>query len=58
MNGKNIVLIGGNSGIGKELAEALKAKGANLFLYSKSGDGTTAPWIRLKTFQIFPIFLK
>lgn len=42
MNGKNIVLIGGNSGIGKELAEALKAKGANLFLYSKSGDGTTA----------------
>jgi NAD(P)-dependent dehydrogenase (short-subunit alcohol dehydrogenase family) len=42
MKDKNIVIIGGNSGIGKALASELKELGANLFLYSKSGDGTTA----------------
>lgn len=41
MKGKNIVIIGGNSGIGKSLASLLNSQGANLFLYSKSGDGTT-----------------
>lgn len=41
MQGKNIVIIGGNSGIGKATSESLKSKGANLYLYSKSGDGTT-----------------
>lgn len=41
MNDKNIVIIGGNSGIGKSLADTLKSQGANLFLYSKSGDGTS-----------------
>ncbi len=41
MKGKNIVIIGGNSGIGKALADLLNADGANLFLYSKSGEGTT-----------------
>ncbi|MCS5489776.1 SDR family NAD(P)-dependent oxidoreductase [Algoriphagus limi] len=42
MKGKNIVIIGGNSGIGKALAETCQALGSNLFLYSKSGEGTTA----------------
>ncbi|MBS4069886.1 MAG: SDR family oxidoreductase [Algoriphagus sp.] len=42
MEGKNVVIIGGNSGIGKATAELLQAAGANLFLYSKSGSGTTA----------------
>lgn len=42
MEGKNIVIVGGNSGIGKATAEILKASGANLFLYSKSGSGTSA----------------
>lgn len=42
MKGKNIVIIGGNSGIGKTLAETCEALGANLFLYSKSGEGTVA----------------
>ena len=42
MEGKNIVIVGGNSGIGKATAEILKASGANLFLYSKSGSGTIA----------------
>ncbi len=42
MKDKNIVIIGGNSGIGKALASELKENGANLFLYSKSGEGTTA----------------
>jgi len=42
MKNKNVVIIGGNSGIGKELANSLTEKGANLFLYSKSGDGTIA----------------
>ena len=40
MVGKNVVIIGGNSGIGKATAEMLRATGANLFLYSKSGSGT------------------
>jgi NAD(P)-dependent dehydrogenase (short-subunit alcohol dehydrogenase family) len=42
MVGKNVVIIGGNSGIGKATAEMLRATGANLFLYSKSGSGTIA----------------
>lgn len=42
MKGKNIVIIGGNSGIGKALADQLSEAGANLFLYSKSGSGTNA----------------
>jgi NAD(P)-dependent dehydrogenase (short-subunit alcohol dehydrogenase family) len=40
MNGKNIVIVGGNSGIGKSVAGLLRESGANLFLYSKSGEGT------------------
>jgi NAD(P)-dependent dehydrogenase (short-subunit alcohol dehydrogenase family) len=39
MKGKNIVIIGGNSGIGKAVAEQAEASGANLFLYSRSGEG-------------------
>jgi len=42
MKGKNIVIVGGNSGIGQATAQILKEQGANLFLYSKSGDGTEA----------------
>ncbi len=42
MKGKNIVIIGGNSGIGKATAQMLRSHGANLFLYSKSGEGTEA----------------
>ncbi|NVJ85719.1 MAG: SDR family oxidoreductase [Algoriphagus sp.] len=42
MKGKNIVIIGGNSGIGKALAEWCESQGANLYLFSKSGEGTTA----------------
>lgn len=42
MQGKNIVIVGGNSGIGKATAKILREQGANLFLYSKSGQGTTA----------------
>ncbi len=42
MTGKNIVVIGGSTGIGKSVAQELRSLGANLFLYSKSGDGTTA----------------
>lgn len=38
----NIVLVGGNSGIGKALATQLQESGATLFMYSKSGEGTTA----------------
>lgn len=41
MTGKNIVIIGGNSGVGKATAQMLREAGANLFLYSKSGEGTT-----------------
>ncbi len=40
MKNKNIVVIGGNSGIGKSVAALLEQSGANLTLYSKSGDGT------------------
>ncbi len=40
MQGKNIVIVGGNSGIGQATAQNLKEQGANLFLYSKSGEGT------------------
>lgn len=41
MNNKNIVIVGGNSGIGKATAALLGEAGANLFLYSKSGNETT-----------------
>lgn len=40
MKQKNIVIIGGNSGIGKAIATLAEEKGATLFLYSKSGEGT------------------
>lgn len=40
MKDKNIVIVGGNSGIGKATATLLRDAGANLFLYSKSGNGT------------------
>ncbi|MBC6368787.1 SDR family NAD(P)-dependent oxidoreductase [Algoriphagus sp. AK58] len=42
MEGKNIVIVGGNSGIGKATANLLREAGANLFLYSRSGQITTA----------------
>ena len=39
MNNKNIVVIGGNSGIGKSIAEKLESVGANIFVYHRSGEG-------------------
>ncbi|WP_370539736.1 hypothetical protein [Algoriphagus sp. Y33] len=39
MKGKNIVIIGGNSGVGKSVAELALDIGANLYLYSRSGEG-------------------
>lgn len=42
MKDRNIVIIGGNSGIGQATAKLLREAGANLFLYSKSGEGTVA----------------
>ncbi|SEG00453.1 SDR family NAD(P)-dependent oxidoreductase [Algoriphagus boritolerans] len=41
MKDKNIVIVGGNSGIGAATAALLGDAGANLFLYSKSGNLTT-----------------
>jgi len=53
MEDKNIVIIGGNSGIGKAIAADLSSKGSNLFLYSKSGAGTTALDVSLD-FDVIP----
>ena len=53
MEGKNIVIIGGNSGIGQAIAKILINQGANLFLYSKSGDGTEVLDIS-KDFETMP----
>jgi NAD(P)-dependent dehydrogenase (short-subunit alcohol dehydrogenase family) len=39
MNHKNIVIIGGNSGIGKSIIEKLEALEANIFPYHRSGKG-------------------
>jgi NAD(P)-dependent dehydrogenase (short-subunit alcohol dehydrogenase family) len=39
MENKNIVIIGGNSGIGASVKEKLKVLGANIFSYSRSGEG-------------------
>lgn len=39
MNHKNIVIIGGNSGIGKSIIEKLKVLGSNVFPYHRSGEG-------------------
>lgn len=39
MKNKNIVIIGGNSGIGLKVSEMLEAKGANVFLFSKTATG-------------------
>jgi NAD(P)-dependent dehydrogenase (short-subunit alcohol dehydrogenase family) len=40
MKNKNIVIVGGNSGIGKATVDLLREEGSNLFLYSKSGNDT------------------
>ncbi|MDA0314617.1 MAG: SDR family oxidoreductase [Bacteroidetes bacterium] len=42
MKGKNIVLVGGNSGIGKAVAMQLQENGAVVFSYSRTGEGTGA----------------
>ena len=42
MRGKNIVLVGGNSGIGKAVATQLQENGATIFSYSRTGEGTAA----------------
>jgi len=42
MRGKNIVLVGGNSGIGKAVAAQLQEIGATIFSYSRTGEGTAA----------------
>lgn len=39
MKNKNIVVIGGNSGIGLSVVESLQAQGANVFAYSRSMGG-------------------
>ncbi|WP_113925768.1 SDR family NAD(P)-dependent oxidoreductase [Cognataquiflexum aquatile] len=39
MNHKNIVIIGGNSGIGRSIIEKLNVLGANVFPYHRSGEG-------------------
>ncbi|MEX2511748.1 MAG: SDR family oxidoreductase [Cyclobacteriaceae bacterium] len=39
MNDKNIVVIGGNSGIGKGIVDLLEDKGAHVFKYSSSLSG-------------------
>ncbi|MDX5478170.1 MAG: SDR family oxidoreductase [Cyclobacteriaceae bacterium] len=38
MENKNVVVIGGNSGIGEAVVEELKHAGANVFAYSRSGQ--------------------
>jgi NAD(P)-dependent dehydrogenase (short-subunit alcohol dehydrogenase family) len=38
MDQKNIVVIGGNTGIGKAIVEILEQKGANVFSYSRSSS--------------------
>jgi len=42
MRGKNIVLVGGNSGIGKAVAAQLQENGVTIFSYSRTGEGTAA----------------
>ncbi|PRY84996.1 SDR family NAD(P)-dependent oxidoreductase [Mongoliibacter ruber] len=39
MKDKNIVIIGGNSGIGKSIVSKLKSEGANVFSFSRSEEG-------------------
>ena len=40
MKGSNIVIIGGNSGIGKKVEEILINEGAKVFSYSRSNSGS------------------
>jgi NAD(P)-dependent dehydrogenase (short-subunit alcohol dehydrogenase family) len=42
MRGKNIIVVGGNSGIGKAVASQLQENGATIFSYSRTGEGTAA----------------
>ena len=42
MRGKNIIIVGGNSGIGKAVAKQLQENGATIFCYSRTGEGTAA----------------
>lgn len=39
MDKKNILIIGGNSGIGKSIIEKLEPLGANIFSYHRTGEG-------------------
>lgn len=39
MKDKNIVIIGGNSGIGKSIVSKLQSEGANVFSFSRSEEG-------------------
>jgi NAD(P)-dependent dehydrogenase (short-subunit alcohol dehydrogenase family) len=39
MKDKNIVVIGGNSGIGADVVSKLEKQGANIFSYSRSAEG-------------------
>lgn len=39
MKDKNIVIIGGNSGIGKSITSKLQSQGANVFSFSRSEEG-------------------
>ncbi|TVP52697.1 MAG: SDR family oxidoreductase [Mongoliibacter sp.] len=39
MENKNIVIIGGNSGIGKSIVSKLESSGAKLYTFSRSGEG-------------------
>lgn len=42
MDKKQIVIIGGNSGIGKSIVEKLEESGADIFSFHKSGTGDSA----------------
>ena len=42
MKNKNVVVIGGNSGIGLSVVESLRAQGANVFTYCRSMSGEQA----------------
>lgn len=52
MKNKNFVIVGGNSGIGKSVAENLRNEGATLYLYSKSGEGTHSLDVTQEPFEM------
>lgn len=52
MKDKNILIIGGNSGIGEQLVRRLSEKGANIYAANRSGFSSLPPGIHIQEIDV------